>query len=74
MIAWGAEAAQYFMAQGIALAILAVLQTLPEFAVEAVLAWETTNAIPVRKPDRRSSIADRARLASDLCSRGELAS
>ena len=39
MIAWGAEAAQYFMAQGIALAILAVLQTLPEFAVEAVLAW-----------------------------------
>ena len=39
MITWGAEAAQYFMAQGIALAILAVLQTLPEFAVEAVLAW-----------------------------------
>ena len=39
MIAWGAEAAQYFMAQGIALAILAVLHTLPEFAVEAVLAW-----------------------------------
>ena len=40
MIAWGAEAAQFFMAQGIALAILAVLQTLPEFAVEAVLAWK----------------------------------
>src|SRR5689334_4834847 len=39
MIAWGAEAAQYFIAQGIALAMLAILQTLPEFAVEAVLAW-----------------------------------
>ncbi len=39
MIAWGAEAAQFFMAQGFALAILAWLQTLPEFAVEAVLAW-----------------------------------
>jgi cation:H+ antiporter len=39
MIAWGAEATQYFIAQGIALAILALLQTLPEFAVEAVLAW-----------------------------------
>lgn len=39
MIAWGAEAAQFFMAQGIALAVLALLQTLPEFAVEAVLAW-----------------------------------
>jgi cation:H+ antiporter len=39
MIAWGAEATQFFIAQGIALAILALLQTLPEFAVEAVLAW-----------------------------------
>ena len=39
MIAWGAEAAQFFLAQGIALAMLAFLQTLPEFAVEAILAW-----------------------------------
>ena len=39
LIAWGAEAAQFFIAQGFALAILAWLQTLPEFAVEAVLAW-----------------------------------
>src|SRR5438874_11484191 len=39
MIAWGAEATQFFIAQGLALAILALLQTLPEFAVEAVLAW-----------------------------------
>jgi cation:H+ antiporter len=36
---WGAEASQFFIAQGFALAILAWLQTLPEFAVEAVLAW-----------------------------------
>ena len=35
----GAEAAQFFVAQGFALAILAWMQTLPEFAVEAVLAW-----------------------------------
>ncbi len=40
LIAWGAESAQYFVAQGFALAILAWLQTLPEFAVEAVLAWK----------------------------------
>ncbi len=40
LIAWAAESAQYFMAQGFALAILAWLQTMPEFAVEAVLAWE----------------------------------
>src|ERR1700689_5539307 len=39
MIAWGAQATQFFLAQGIALAVLALLQTLPEFAVEAVFAW-----------------------------------
>ena len=39
MIAWAAESAQFFIAQGFALAMLAWMQTLPEFAVEAVLAW-----------------------------------
>ena len=38
-IAWAAESAQFFIAQGFALAILAWMQTLPEFAGEAVLAW-----------------------------------
>jgi cation:H+ antiporter len=40
LIAWAAESAQFFIAQGFALAILAWLQTLPEFAVEAVFAWK----------------------------------
>ena len=40
IIAWAAEAAQFFISQGMALAVLAWLQTLPEFAVEAVIAWE----------------------------------
>jgi len=40
LIAWAAESAQFFIAQGFALAILAWLQTMPEFAVEAVLAWK----------------------------------
>lgn len=40
VITWGAESAQFFVAQGFALAILAWMQTLPEFAVEAVLAWK----------------------------------
>jgi len=39
LIAWGAEAAQFMISQGLALAMLAWLQTLPEFAVEAELAW-----------------------------------
>jgi cation:H+ antiporter len=40
LIAWGAEAAQFLISQGLALAILAWLQTLPEFAVEAVISYE----------------------------------
>src|SRR5688572_29081417 len=40
LVAWGAEAAQFMISQGLALAILAWLQTLPEFAVEAVIAWD----------------------------------
>jgi cation:H+ antiporter len=40
MIAWAAESAQFFISQGLSLAILAWVQTLPEFAVEAVIAWE----------------------------------
>jgi cation:H+ antiporter len=40
LISWGAEAAQFMVSQGLALAILAWLQTLPEFAVEARLAYD----------------------------------
>jgi cation:H+ antiporter len=40
LIAWAGEAAQFLVSQGLALAILAWLQTLPEFAVEAVIAWD----------------------------------
>lgn len=40
MIAWAAESAQFFLSQGLSLAILAWIQTLPEYAVEAVIAWE----------------------------------
>ena len=47
LIAWGAEAAQFLISQGLALAILAWLQTLPEFAVEAVIAWDAG-----REPER----------------------
>ena len=40
LVAWGAEAAEFLVSQGLALAILALIQTLPEFAVEAVIAWK----------------------------------
>jgi cation:H+ antiporter len=41
LIAWAAESAQFLISQGMALAILAWVQTLPEFAVEAVIAWQS---------------------------------
>src|SRR6187551_1383242 len=40
VVAWGAEAAEFLISQGLALAILALIQTMPEFAVEAVIAWK----------------------------------
>ncbi|MFH1452713.1 MAG: hypothetical protein ABIH00_01880 [Armatimonadota bacterium] len=39
LIGWGAEAAQFMISQGLAVAIIALLQVLPEFFVEAVIAW-----------------------------------
>jgi len=40
IVAWAAEAAEFLISQGLALAVLALIQTLPEFAVEAVIAWK----------------------------------
>lgn len=39
LISWGAEAAQFFISQGFAVALIALLQVMPEFMVEAVIAW-----------------------------------
>lgn len=46
LVAWAAEAAQFLIAQGLALAILAWIQTLPELAVEAVIAWQAGHNPP----------------------------
>ena len=40
VIGWGAETAQTFLSRSLALTILAWLQTAPEFAVEAAIAWD----------------------------------
>jgi cation:H+ antiporter len=45
VVAWGAEAAQFYVSQGLALALLAWLQTLPEFAVEATIAWHQDTSL-----------------------------
>ena len=45
IVAWGAECAQFYVSQGLALALLAWIQVLPEFAVEAVIAWHQDVAL-----------------------------
>lgn len=40
LITWAAESGQFFISQGLALAVLAWVQTIPEFAVEAVIALD----------------------------------
>jgi len=40
LITWAAECGQFFISQGLALAVLAWIQTLPEFAIEAVIAMD----------------------------------
>jgi cation:H+ antiporter len=39
LISWGAEAAQFLVSQGLAIAFIALLQVVPEFMVEATVAW-----------------------------------
>ena len=39
LLGWAAESAEKFIAPGLALALLALLQTLPEYTIEAVIAW-----------------------------------
>ncbi|MFN0146948.1 MAG: sodium:calcium antiporter [Dehalococcoidia bacterium] len=40
LLSWAAEAAELEISQGFALAIIALIAVLPEYAVDAVLAWE----------------------------------
>ncbi|MCI0585546.1 MAG: hypothetical protein L0323_01740 [Planctomycetes bacterium] len=39
LIAWAAEATQFYLSQGFVVAVVALLQVLPEFAVEAYISW-----------------------------------
>src|SRR6476646_7243137 len=47
LASWGAEAAKFLVSQGLPLAILALVQTFPEFAVEAVIAWKAGKNPPM---------------------------
>lgn len=40
LLSWGAEAAEFMVSQGFVVAVVALLQVLPEFMVEGVIAYE----------------------------------
>ncbi len=40
LIAWAAEASEFVISQGLALAIVAMVQTIPEYFVEGTIAWK----------------------------------
>ncbi len=40
LIAWAAEAAEFSISRGLALAIVAIVQTIPEYFVEGTIAWK----------------------------------
>ena len=45
LLAWAAEASQFVVSQGLALAALAWLQTMPEFSIEGVIAWQAGKGV-----------------------------
>src|SRR5947208_15946765 len=40
LIAWAAEASEHSISRGLALAIVAIVQTIPEYFVEGTIAWK----------------------------------
>jgi cation:H+ antiporter len=47
LLGWASEALEKFIAPGLALALLAFLQTLPEYTVEAIIAWSRNTHLMV---------------------------
>jgi len=69
LIAWAAEASQYSISQGLALAVVAIVQTLPEFFVEGAIAWNAgSNWLASQRHRefyRSEQATHRPRMASD---------
>ena len=46
LLSWGAETAEMDISQGLALAVIALIAVLPEYAVDMVLAWKEADCDP----------------------------
>lgn len=62
LISWAAETGQFLMSQGLAVAIVAVLQVLPEFMVEAAIAQKAGQAYHELSDFRDSGIPDKEKM------------
>ncbi|HEX7825827.1 MAG TPA: hypothetical protein VF477_13060, partial [Mycobacterium sp.] len=50
VLAWAAEAAQVDVSGGLAIAVLALIAVLPEYAVDMVFAWKAGHAVAAFGP------------------------
>src|SRR5881409_165838 len=66
MIAWAAEASQFSISQGLALAIVAIVQTLPEFFVEGAIAWNAGQQPAAWLPNVTANFTGENRLLTGL--------
>src|SRR5881397_414983 len=66
MIAWAAEASQFSISQGLALAIVAIVQTLPEFFVEGAIAWNAGQQPTAWLPNVTANFTGANRLLTGL--------
>src|SRR5437867_5312381 len=66
MIAWAAEASQFSISQGLALAIVPMLQTLPELLGDAAIAWNAEQQPAAWLPNVTANFTGANRLLTGL--------
>src|SRR5215467_4823284 len=66
IIAWAAEASEFSISQGLALAIVAIVQTLPEFFVEGAIAWNAGQQPAAWLPNVTANFTGANRLLTGL--------
>src|SRR5215831_7491042 len=66
VIAWAAEASEFSISQGLALAIVAIVQTVPEFFVEGAIAWNAGQQPATWLPNVTANFTGANRLLTGL--------
>ena len=66
LIAWAAEASEFSISKGLALAIVAIVQTIPEYFVEGTIAWKAGKDPVVWVPNVIANFTGANRLLTGL--------